>query len=183
LLHDRLAHAIAGERRERGMLATMFIDIDRFKTINDSLGHHIGDALLQQMGMRLLASVREEDTVARSGGDEFVVVAGRMKRAEDASQLARKILSRLNEPYIVEGHQLVATCSIGISLYPGDGKDIDRLLKHADTAMYLAKAAGGDSYRFFSTEMNARASRRLSLKTIYVGRSERRPDVVLPAPG
>jgi diguanylate cyclase (GGDEF)-like protein/PAS domain S-box-containing protein len=88
LLHDRLAHAIAGERRERGMLATMFIDIDRFKTINDSLGHHIGDALLRQMAMRLLASVREEDTVARSGGDEFVVVAGRMNRAEDASQLA-----------------------------------------------------------------------------------------------
>src|SRR4029079_14132080 len=86
LLHDRLAHAIAAERRERGMLATMFIDIDRFKTINDSLGHHIGDALLQQMAVRLLASLREEDTVARSGGDEFVVVAGRMARAEDASQ-------------------------------------------------------------------------------------------------
>jgi diguanylate cyclase (GGDEF)-like protein len=120
------------------MLATMFIDIDRFKTINDSLGHHIGDALLQQMGMRLLASVREEDTVARSGGDEFVVVAGRMKRAEDARSSPGRFcpasMSRTSSRPSARRN-----CSIGISLYPGDGKDIDRLLKHADTAMYHAK--------------------------------------------
>jgi len=164
LLQDRLAHAVAGERRERGLLATMFIDVDRFKTINDSLGHHIGDALLQQTAARLVSCVREEDTVARSGGDEFVVVAARMRQAEDAAQLARTILRRLNAPYVVDGHQLVATCSIGISLYPGDGNDVDLLLKHADTAMYHAKAAGGDSYRFFSAEMNARAVERLSLE-------------------
>jgi diguanylate cyclase (GGDEF)-like protein/PAS domain S-box-containing protein len=164
LLQDRLAHAIAGERRDHGLLATMFIDIDRFKTINDSLGHHIGDALLQQMAARLVGCVSEEDTVARSGGDEFVVVAARLRQAEDASQLARTILRCLNEPYVVDGHRLVATCSIGISLYPADGIDIDLLLKHADTAMYHAKALGGDSYRFFSAEMNARAVERLSLE-------------------
>jgi diguanylate cyclase (GGDEF)-like protein/PAS domain S-box-containing protein len=164
LLQDRLAHAVAGERREHGLLATMFIDVDRFKTINDSLGHHIGDALLQQMAARLVGCVGDEDTVARSGGDEFVVVAARMRQAEDAAQLARTILRRLNAAYVVEGHQLVATCSIGISLYPGDGDDSDLLLKHADTAMYHAKAAGGDSYRFFSAEMNARAVERLSLE-------------------
>jgi len=164
LLQDRLAHAIAVERREHGLLATMFVDVDRFKTINDSLGHHIGDALLQQMAARLVGCVRDDDTVARSGGDEFVVVASRLRQAEDAAQLARKILQRLNEPYVVEGHQLVATCSIGISLYPGDGIDIEPLLKHADTAMYHAKGAGGDSYRFFSAEMNARAVERLNLE-------------------
>ena len=164
LLQDRLAHAVAGERRERGLLATMFIDIDRFKTINDSLGHHIGDALLQQMAARLVDCIREEDTVARSGGDEFVVVATGLRQAEDAAQLARTILRRLNAPYVVAGHQLVATSSVGISLFPADGDDIDLLLKHADTAMYHAKAAGGDSYRFFSAEMNARAVERLSLE-------------------
>jgi len=164
LLQDRLAHAVAGERREHGLLATMFIDVDRFKTINDSLGHPVGDALLQQMAARLVSCVGEEDTVARSGGDEFVVVAARLRQAEDAAQLARTILRRLNAPYVVEGHQLVATSSIGISLYPGDGNDIELLLKHADTAMYHAKAAGGDSYRFFSAEMNARAVERLSLE-------------------
>jgi diguanylate cyclase (GGDEF)-like protein/PAS domain S-box-containing protein len=164
LLADRLAHAVAGERREHGMLATMFIDVDRFKTINDSLGHHIGDALLQQMAARLVDCVSEEDTVARSGGDEFVVVSARLRQAEDAAQLARALLRRLNAPYAVEGHQLVATCSIGISLFPGDGTDIDPLLKHADTAMYHAKASGGDTYRFFSAEMNARAVERLAIE-------------------
>ncbi len=164
LLHDRLAQAIAGERRDHGLVATMFIDIDRFKTFNDSLGHHIGDAVLQQMGARLVGCVRADDTVARSGGDEFVVVATRLRRAEDAAMLAQTILRCLNEPYLVGGHQLVASCSIGISLYPGDGSDIDLLLRHADTAMYHAKSAGGDSYRFFSAEMNARAVERLGLE-------------------
>jgi diguanylate cyclase (GGDEF)-like protein/PAS domain S-box-containing protein len=164
LLHDRLEHAIAGGRRDHGLLATMFIDVDRFKTINDSLGHHIGDALLQQMAGRVVACVREQDTVARSGGDEFVVVATRLRHVEDAAAVALHILKALSEPYVVDGHQLAASCSIGISLYPADGTDIDRLLKHADTAMYHAKAAGGNAYRFFSAEMNARAVERLSLE-------------------
>ncbi len=142
----------------------MFIDVDRFKTINDSLGHHAGDALLMEMATRLATCVREEDTVARPGGDEFVVVASRLRHVEDAAQIARQILRRLNEPYVVDGHQLAAGCSIGISLYPADGTDIDLLLKHADIAMYHAKAAGGNGYRFFSGEMNARAVERLSLE-------------------
>jgi diguanylate cyclase (GGDEF)-like protein/PAS domain S-box-containing protein len=164
LLHDRLGHAVVGERRDHGLLATMFIDVDRFKTINDSLGHHIGDALLQQMGARLVGCLREQDTVARSGGDEFVVVATRLRHAEDAAQIARQILRDLGEPYVVDGHRLAAGCSIGISLYPADGTDADVLLKHADTAMYHAKASGGSSYRFFSAEMNARAVERLNLE-------------------
>jgi diguanylate cyclase (GGDEF)-like protein/PAS domain S-box-containing protein len=164
LLHDRLTHAIAAERRDHGLVATMFIDVDRFKTINDSLGHHIGDALLKQMAERLAGCVRDDDTVARPGGDEFVIVASRLHHADDAAAIARKVLERLNLPYVVNGHQLVTSCSIGISLYPGDGEDLDILLKHADTAMYHAKEAGGNAYRFFSSEMNARAVERLSLE-------------------
>jgi len=164
LLHDRLNHAIAAERRDHGLVATMFIDVDRFKTINDSLGHHIGDALLVQMAERLAGCVRDEDTVARPGGDEFVVVASRLHGADDAAAIARKILECLALPYVVNGHQLVTSCSIGISLYPGDGEHLDMLLKHADTAMYHAKGAGGNAYRFFSGEMNARAVERLSLE-------------------
>ncbi len=164
LLRDRLEHAIVAGRRQHGLLATMFIDVDRFKSINDSLGHPIGDALLRQMAARLTGSVREEDTVARPGGDEFVVIASGMRHVDDVAQLARTLLRGLNAPYIVEGHQLVASCSIGISLYPTDGTQIDLLLKHADTAMYHAKAAGGDGYRFFSTEMNVRALERLGLE-------------------
>ena len=164
LLHDRLTHAIAAERREHGLVATMFIDVDRFKTINDSLGHHVGDALLKQMAARLTGCVREDDTVARPGGDEFVIVAARLHDADGAAQIAGKVLECLSRPYVVGGHQLVTTCSIGISLYPGDGESIDMLLKHADTAMYHAKGTGGNAYRFFSAEMNARAVERLSLE-------------------
>jgi len=164
LLHDRLTHAIAAERRDHGLVATMFIDVDRFKTINDSLGHHVGDALLKQMAGRLAGCVREDDTVARPGGDEFVIVAARLHHADDAAHIARKVLEQLNAPYVVDGHRLVTACSIGISLYPGDGENLDILLKHADTAMYHAKEAGGNAYRFFSSEMNARAVERLSLE-------------------
>ena len=164
LLHDRLTHAIAAERREHGLVATMFIDVDRFKTINDSLGHHIGDALLKQMATRLSACVRDDDTVARPGGDEFVIVAARLQDADAAAQVARKVIECLAGPFDVDGHRLVTSCSVGISLYPGDGLDIDMLLKHADTAMYHAKETGGGAYRFFSAEMNARAVERLSLE-------------------
>jgi diguanylate cyclase (GGDEF)-like protein/PAS domain S-box-containing protein len=164
LLHDRLTHAIAAERREHGRVATMFIDVDRFKTINDSLGHHVGDALLKQMAGRLTGCVRAEDTVARPGGDEFVIVAARLSDADSAAQIAGKVLECLSRPYVVNGHTLVTSVSIGISLYPGDGENIDMLLKHADTAMYHAKEAGGNAYRFFSAEMNARAVERLSLE-------------------
>jgi diguanylate cyclase (GGDEF)-like protein/PAS domain S-box-containing protein len=164
LLHDRLTHAIAAGRREHGLVATMFIDVDRFKTINDSLGHHVGDSLLNQMAGRLAGCVRADDTVARPGGDEFVVVAARLADADGAAQIARKILECLSRPYVVGGHQLVTSCSIGISLFPGDGENIDVLLKHADTAMYHAKESGGNAYRFFSAEMNARAVERLLLE-------------------
>ncbi|HET9045651.1 MAG TPA: EAL domain-containing protein [Casimicrobiaceae bacterium] len=164
LLHDRLTHAIAAERRDHGLVATMFIDVDRFKTINDSLGHHVGDALLKQMATRLVDCVRDDDTVARPGGDEFVIVAARLHDADGAAQIAGKVIECLGRPYVVNGHQLVTSCSIGISLYPGDGEDIDMLLKHADTAMYHAKETGGNAYRFFSAEMNARAVERLSLE-------------------
>ena len=164
LLQDRLMHAVAAERRQSGLVAAMFIDIDRFKTINDSLGHHVGDALLKQVAARLGACLRDKDTVARPGGDEFVVVAAGLRHTGDAQRIARKILLRMNEPFAVGGHQLVITCSIGISLFPTDGEDLDLLLRQADTAMYHAKEAGGNALRFFASEMNARAVERLSLE-------------------
>jgi diguanylate cyclase (GGDEF)-like protein/PAS domain S-box-containing protein len=164
LLNDRLSEAIALSRRYRRQLAVLFLDLDRFKHINDSLGHIVGDGLLQSVGRRLFTCVRSSDTVSRFGGDEFVVLLWEVKHAQDAAITADKILQALREPHQIMQHELNITGSIGIVTYPDDGTDAETLLKKADVAMYHAKDTGRDSYQFFKSEMNVRAMERQSLE-------------------
>jgi len=165
LLRDRLTHSMASAARNATQLALLFIDLDRFKTINDSLGHRIGDELLKHVARRLARCLRTEDTLARLGGDEFVVLLQGLNDSQGASQVARKVLKALTRPYLIEGHQLSTSCSIGISLYPNDGTDAQTLMKNADAAMYHAKESGRGNYRYFSVELHSRAVERLSIET------------------
>jgi diguanylate cyclase (GGDEF)-like protein/PAS domain S-box-containing protein len=160
LLNDRLTQATALARRRGSHLAVLFIDLDRFKHVNDSLGHVIGDALLQSVARRLVASVRSSDTVSRQGGDEFVALLTEIAHAQDAAASAQKIIAALVVPHEIANHQLHITTTIGISIYPDDGLDAETLIKSADTAMYHAKANGRNSYQFFEHDMNARAVER-----------------------
>ena len=164
LLQDRLSQAIELARRQDGQLAVMFLDLDRFKHINDSLGHAVGDQLLQAVARCLLGCVRHSDTVSRPGGDEFVLLLTHIERAEDAASAAQKILVALALPHVIDGHDLHITVSIGISIYPDDGADVATLMKCADTAMYHAKEDGRDNYAFFRPDMNARAVQRQAIE-------------------
>jgi diguanylate cyclase (GGDEF)-like protein/PAS domain S-box-containing protein len=164
LLNDRLAQAIAYAKRHRTQVAVLFLDLDKFKHINDSLGHMAGDHLLQSVAQRLSRQVRQSDTVSRQGGDEFVVLLHEDMYAENAAIAAEKIIQSLTRPHHIEEHELHITTSIGISLFPGDGEDADTLIKNADTAMYHAKERGRNSYQFFKSEMNARAVERQSIE-------------------
>lgn len=163
LLQQRAHQELLHGSRSRQHLAVLFLDIDRFKTVNDSLGHHTGDQLLLEVSRRLLQVVRESDTVSRLGGDEFVILLPDCS-AEHAHNLAEKILAALKAPFLIESHCFTPSASIGISIYPADGPDFDALLKHADAAMYRAKAAGRSTYRFFRQEMNAAANDYLQLE-------------------
>jgi diguanylate cyclase (GGDEF)-like protein/PAS domain S-box-containing protein len=165
LLNDRLAQAMAAARRQRQQLAVLFVDIDRFKHINDSLGHAIGDELLQSVADRLVASVRGSDTVSRQGGDEFVILLSSIARAEDAALSANKILAALGMPHHVEEHDLQITVSMGIGIYPEDGTDAETLVKNADIAMLTAKNNGRNYYQFFKPDMNVHALERQSLES------------------
>jgi diguanylate cyclase (GGDEF)-like protein/PAS domain S-box-containing protein len=164
LLNDRLREAIILSRRHKRELSVLFLDLDRFKHINDSLGHVVGDRLLQSVARRLLSCVRGSDTVGRQGGDEFVVLLWEVRRAEDAGIAAAKILETLRKPHLIDEHELHITASIGIVTYPEDGTDVETLMKKADLAMYHAKQTRHDSYQFFKPEMNARAIERQSLE-------------------
>jgi len=166
LLHDRLEQAVFNAARNRSGFAFMFIDLDRFKTINDSLGHQAGDELLKGVASRLTACVRANDTVARLGGDEFAVILEDLRDEHDegAQQVAEKMISAMASPMIVDNQPLNTSCSIGISLYPADGRDGATLMKNADVAMYYAKEKGRNNYQFFSAGMNARAQERLSME-------------------
>jgi diguanylate cyclase (GGDEF)-like protein/PAS domain S-box-containing protein len=164
LLNDRLREAIILSRRHKRELSVLFLDLDRFKHINDSLGHVVGDRLLQSVAQRLLSCVRSSDTVGRQGGDEFVVLLWEVRRAEDAAIAAAKILEALRKPHLIDAHELHITASIGIVTYPEDGTDVETLMKKADLAMYHAKQTRHDSYEFFKPEMNARAIERQSLE-------------------
>jgi diguanylate cyclase (GGDEF)-like protein/PAS domain S-box-containing protein len=164
LLSDRLSEAITLSSRHRRKLSVLFLDLDRFKHVNDSLGHIVGDGLLQSVARRLFTCVRSSDTVSRQGGDEFVVLLWEVKRPEDAAITADKILQALREPHQIKEHALHITGSIGIVTYPDDGTDAETLLKRADFAMYSAKDAGRDNYQFFKSEMNVRAMERRSLE-------------------
>jgi diguanylate cyclase (GGDEF)-like protein/PAS domain S-box-containing protein len=157
LLNDRLTQAIASARRHDTGLAVLFVDLDRFKQINDSFGHAMGDALLQSVAHRLLACVRTSDTVSRLGGDEFVILLSELDHVEDAVIAANKVLSALAAPHRVAQHDLDVTVSIGVSTFPFDGQDAETLIKNADTAMYHAKENGRNNYQFFEQGMNDRA--------------------------
>jgi diguanylate cyclase (GGDEF)-like protein/PAS domain S-box-containing protein len=180
LLHDRLEQGIVNATRHRTGFAFMFIDLDRFKTINDSLGHDVGDELLKRVAARLTACVRASDTVARLGGDEFAVILENLRDTDDegAQQVAEKMISAMAAPMLIGSQHLNTSCSIGISLYPADGKDSATLMKHADVAMYNAKERGRNNYRFFSAEMNARAQERLSIEN-YLRLALRRSELLL----
>ena len=162
LLNDRLAQAIALARRQNKQLALMFLDLDRFKNINDSLGHAVGDQLLQLVAKRLTACVRSSDTVCRQGGDEFVILLADIEHTANAGRSAQKILTALVIPYFVNLHELDVTVSIGISIFPNDGQDADTLIKNADTAMYHAKASGRNNFQFFEQRMSVLAVERHS---------------------
>ena len=164
LLNDRLTIALAQSHRSRQKLAVLYLDLDRFKVINDSLGHTIGDELLRRVAERLRACVREGDTVARLGGDEFVILISRISSDRDADTVAQKILAAIRLPFGVEQRDFFLTTSLGISLYPNDGIDAETLLQNADTAMYRAKEHGRDNYQLYAPAMNARAAERLTLE-------------------
>ena len=160
LLRDRLNQALSLATRRGKKVAVMFLDLDRFKHVNDSLGHFVGDGLLQSVAGRLAACVRQSDTVSRQGGDEFVVLLPEIEQPEDAAITARRMLQAVSECHTVGRHQLHLTTSIGVSVYPDDGADAEMLMRNADTAMYQAKANGGQSYTFFRPAMNTRATER-----------------------
>ncbi len=182
LLRDRIQLAIAQAHRSSTELAVLFIDLDRFKTINDSLGHQLGDRLLQAVASRILVCVREGDTVARVGGDEFVIVIPGLATAADASAVASKILEVLSTTFHLHGNDLHIAASIGISLYPADGADAETLMRNADTAMYHAKDAGRGRFQFFTQHMNVAAQRRLGLENALRRALENREFEVLYQP-
>ena len=154
LLDDRLEQNIIHAHRENQLIGLLYIDLDRFKNINDSLGHSVGDKLLQQTAVRLKKCVREADTVARLGGDEFIVILSNITGPKDASNIAEHIINRISEPYHIDRHEIFITPSIGITLYPNDGTNTEALLKNADAAMYRAKESGRSKYMFFEERMN-----------------------------
>ena len=164
LLEDRLTQALALSQRNRKQTAVMFVDLDRFKSINDSLGHAVGDAVLKEVAQRLVRQLRVGDTVCRVGGDEFVVVLPESKRSTDAANVAAKIIETLSQPVLAADRELSVTPSIGIAVFPEDGRDAAMLIRNADAAMYHAKESGRANYQFFTEQMNQAAARRLALE-------------------
>jgi diguanylate cyclase (GGDEF)-like protein/PAS domain S-box-containing protein len=164
LLGDHMARALAGALGERTQLALLFLDLDHFKNINDTLGHDIGDQLLLQVAQRMRDNLDERDTISRQGGDEFAVLIQDFGHISRLAFIARRLIEAIGHPFPVGEQELLVGASIGISVYPQDGSDIGSLLKNADTAMYQAKAVGGNAYRFFAPEMNTRISERVALE-------------------
>lgn len=154
LLHDRIKQVLAHDRRTHEQAAVLFVDLDRFKSINDSQGHAIGDLLLQEVAARLAAIIRSADTVARHGGDEFIILLQNIKDSQEVKVVAQKILNELAQPFYIHGKELHIGGSIGIALFPHDGDDVETLLRNSDIAMYHAKKRGRNSYWFSSPEMN-----------------------------
>ena len=165
LVQDRIQQAIVGAQRTGLEFAVLFIDLDKFKDINDTLGHDAGDRLLEIVARRLTESLRAQDTVGRQGGDEFIVLLASLTTANDSARVAQKILDALAVPFEIHGQNLRSGASIGIAIYPQDGTDVESLLKNSDTAMYSAKAAGRNNYQFFAEEMNAASTERFLLES------------------
>ena len=164
LLADRITQSLANAHRYNMPVAVLFIDLDNFKFVNDSLGHALGDRMLIIQADRLHKSIRSGDTVARYGGDEFVVVVSNLEKSEDAASVAQNIQELVSRPFTIDGHEFGITCSIGISLYPKDGHDVDSLLKNADAAMYRAKEQSRNSFQFYTSEMNDRVVERMVIE-------------------
>jgi diguanylate cyclase (GGDEF)-like protein/PAS domain S-box-containing protein len=164
LLQDRLAKVLASARRRKDKVALLFLDLDRFKDINDSLGHPVGDLFLQKVGERLRTWGREQDTVARIGGDEFLIMVTEIKDATDAAVAAERLMDAMTAEFMVQGRPFRVNCSLGISIFPEHGADTETLIKNADAAMYSAKENGRNNFRFFTEEMNARVVERLTLE-------------------
>jgi len=164
LFLDRLRQEIGAAQREQEIFAVLFLDIDLFKSINDSLGHPVGDRLLQEMARRLVECMRASDTVSRQGGDEFIIILRQIRDAADPAQIARKMLTAMGEPFIIDNQELRVSGSIGIALYPADGEDEATLIKNADAAMYHAKKLGRNNFQFFTADLNVRARQRLEME-------------------
>jgi diguanylate cyclase (GGDEF)-like protein len=164
-LMDRLHQGLKTAKRDRTQLAVLFLDLDRFKWINDTLGHDVGDQLLQTMASRLTHVLRESDTVARLGGDEFAIILPALHAAEEAERVAQKILTAVLQPVALRGHDVLVGCSIGLAVYPVHGECEEALLRHADLSMYQAKELGGNQYQLFSEQMNLRAVERMTLES------------------
>ncbi|OFZ66701.1 MAG: hypothetical protein A2V79_05515 [Betaproteobacteria bacterium RBG_16_56_24] len=164
LFHDRLQQAITYAERQRTSVALLFMDLDRFKDVNDTLGHHIGDLLLQEVTHRIRHCVRGSDTVSRQGGDEYVIMLPNLDDLGDIMQVVNKLIESIADPYELEGHTVHVTTSVGVSIYPQDGVNIETLIRNADTAMYQAKDAGRNGYRFFTQEMNNTIAKRVGLE-------------------
>lgn len=165
MLNARLEHSLTRAHRNNHLLAVLFLDLDHFKNVNDTLGHPVGDLLLQEVAHRLTSCVREEDTVSRLGGDEFTVLLEGLHEACYASDVAQKIISSLACPFILQGHEVFITCSVGISIFPNDGNDVTTLLKNADSALYRAKEQGRDNYQYYTEELTTLAMERLSMES------------------
>lgn len=178
LFRDRLTIALAHAKRHHESLVVMFLDLDRFKLVNDTLGHSIGDEMLRIIAGRLRSVVREGDTIARMGGDEFTVLLSDLKHTDDAARIARKLLQIVAQPLRVEGHELYVTTSIGIAVHPGDGDTAELLLKNADSAMFRAKDLGRNAYQLCTLAMNTRAAERLSIESA-LRRAIEREELVL----
>jgi diguanylate cyclase (GGDEF)-like protein/PAS domain S-box-containing protein len=178
LLNDRIDQAIILAKRSKKQVAVLFVDLDGFKHINDSLGHPIGDEVLKSIALRLVSCVRSTDTVSRQGGDEFVVLLSEVSRPTDAAAMAGKILDSLAKAHCIDEHDLHVTASIGVSTYPDDGVNAETLIKNADTAMYQTKENGRQGFRFFTPAMNARAVERQSIEE-GLRRAVRRQELVL----
>jgi len=164
LLEDRMQQALAQADREGHKVGVMFVDLDRFKWVNDTLGHAAGDEMLKMVAARLQECVRKSDTVARLGGDEFIVLLYGFDEADEPDHFARRFLEALSEPMYLEGVELFSSASIGIAVYPMDGRDVDSLLRNADTAMYAAKELGRNNYQFFSARMNDQIKEKLRME-------------------
>lgn len=164
LAFDRLRTAIAGARRHQRKVGVLFIDVDHFKKINDALGHGAGDRFLRQLALRLISCVREEETVGRLGGDEFLIILPQVSGSADVERIARRILDAVAQPFVLEGQELFVSISLGICLFPDDGDEADVLLRHADAAMYQAKEQGRGTVRFFTSELNERMRERIRIE-------------------